>query len=273
MQSYYPRETRQTKAPLPSWVNQQRYAYPHHVKHLELINSYSSTLESHQKYQHYLQLAVSARLKINPSNVEPSFDEKNYADRLIEAKEELDQAEQELLAFSNHLPEERIALHQSGIDRLLPLLEQAKAAEHEYTTQLLNDPSAAKKRLERMVHGYQGLEAEFGSEHLEQLRSLRTAVELIEREIKNHKNDIETIHLLVAQAEQRAKIQAKMDVVLPEFSRACADFSKAWAELEIICDEHQIEFYDELPKIPSSASFSQKVNLNDNPSTLILKWG
>lgn len=265
MLSYY---SSQASTSLPAWVHQQRYSYPHHPRHTALINAFRDAQERHGELIKALQFGYANQQPNNPQWVKSIEETQQQREA---AKKVLDQAQTELEIYVNHSPEVRISLYQDEIKKLTFLLEEARQQQISYTQTLLNDPTASERRLARQVDGDTS-GGEYSPQQLAELRSLKDAVRTIEAKIKSCEDDIETIHNLVAEAEQRAKVQAAMSEAIPAFNSACVEFLRAWKELRNIASEHKILFYDQMPEIPSGATFNQQVNPHDKQSSINLTF-
>lgn len=244
-------------APLPDWVRKQRLDYPHYDKHSELIEAYSKAKKQYDESVEVLQSAYQRRWQ-NPENPQRSESVRQCQQQLESALSALESAEQALRQFNDHTPQQRIELYESEIGELQGELAKAKHLEQNYIQQMLNNPDAAKKRLERMLEGYSGEKAEYSDEQISDLRSHTRKVESIELKILNSQRDIQRIHQLVIQEEHKAQIQATMDAALPKFNKACARLAEAWGELQSLAAEHDIRIVSQHNlQLPTEAKFKQ----------------
>ncbi len=262
---YYSPQARQASTSLPAWVHQQRYSYPHHPRHTALINAFRDAQERHGELIKALQFGYANQQPQWVKSIEETQQQREAA------KKVLDQAQTELEVYINHSPEVRISLYQDEIKKLTSLLEEARQQQVSYTQTLLNDPTASEKRLARQIDGDTS-GSEYSPQQLAELRALKDDVRTIEAKIKSCEDDIGTIYRLVAEAEQRAKVQAAMSEAIPAFNSACVEFLRAWKELRNIASEHEILFYDQMPEIPSGAVFHQQMNPHDKQSILNLTF-
>ena len=152
-------------------------------------------------------------------------------------------------------------------------LAQAQKAQQEHTEAMLNDPDAARKRLERMVNGYSGEKAEYSPEQLSKLRSLKNDVESIELKILTLQRDVERIRQLAAEQESRLQIQAIMDAAIPRFSEACVKFAEAWEELQSLATKHSIHVISPHNlQIPTGAQFKQTNSPHEGRSSIYITF-
>lgn len=244
-------------SPLPSWVYEQKLAYPHHPRHSELIKEYERTKKQHDESVELVQSAYQRKWR-DSENARLLQSVEQCQHHLEEAQKVLASAEEALREFNSHTPQQRICLYEVEIKEWEVQLVEARRAEQEYTKQLLDDPDAAAKRLERMVNGYSGEKVEYSAEQLSKLRSLKNDVESIEAKILSLQRDIQRIYELVSQQECQARIQAMMDVALPKFSGACARLAEAWGELQSLAAEHDIRIVSQHNlQLPTGAKFKQ----------------
>lgn len=254
--------------PLPDWVRKQNLSYPHHRQHSELIEAYSKAKKQYDESVEVLQSAYQRRWQ-DPENPQRSESVKQCQQQVEETKKVLEQAQEALQEFNDHSPEQRIGFYEAEIKEWETQLVEARRAEQEYTEAMLNDPTAARKRLERQVNGYSGAEAEYSSEQLSKLRSLKAEVRSIEVEILNCLRDIQRIHELVAQEERSSQIQAIMDAAVPKFNEACAGLAVALAELQSLAAQHDIRVISEYNlQLPTKAKFKQSNSPIEGDSTI-----
>ena len=259
--------------PLPDWVYKERLSYPIHPHHSELIEEYKKTKKQREESAEVLRSAFERQWK-DPENSRLVEFVKQCQQHLQQAEQALSSAEQTLREFNNHTPQERIDLYEAEIREWETQLAEAQKAEHEYTEAMLNDPDAARKRLERMVNGYSGEKAEYSTEQLSKLRSLRNNVESIELKILNAQRNIERIYELVAQEECKARVQSAMDLAIPKFSEACARLAVAWEELQSLATEHSIRVVSPHNlQIPVGANFKQSNAPHEAPSSIYIVVG
>jgi len=252
----------------PAYSLKQRFAYPHHSQHQMLIEAFIAAEERHGELIKALQFGYANQ---QPNNTQWVKSIEDAQQQRGAAKELLDQAQTELEIYVNHSPEVRISLYQDEIKKLTSLLEEARQQQVSYTQTLLNDPTASERRLARQIDGDTS-GSEYSPQQLAELRALKDDVRTIEAKIKSCEDDIGTIHRLVAEAEQRVKVQAAMSEAIPAFNSACVEFLRAWKELRNIASEHEILFYDQMPEIPSGAIFYQQMNPHDKQSILNLTF-
>lgn len=253
----------------PRWVFDQTLPYPAHPRHSELIRHYDEAYEVHFRALEVLQLAVMAQSK-DSANQQKLSEVSRCQVQVSASREKLAEAEKELRDFNSHTPEQRISLIEEEITRLEEQLLEAHAAESDYTQTLLDDPEANRQKLERLVHGYRGTEAEYSSEQLAKLRVLRGKVRSIEGDILNHQRDIALIRALVIEQENKATLQAAMDEVLPRFAESCIQLSLAWAEVKNIAAKHNVRVYEDI-RIPKQATFRHSDGAY-SPASININW-
>lgn len=250
------------------WVYEQSFPYPHHERHSTLIGQYKEAKQQHDQSLEILQSAFQRKWG-DSQNARLLQSIEQCQERLEETQKALEQAEEALRQFNDHAPRQRIELYESEIREWEIQLAQAQEAQEEYTKQLLNDPDAARKRLELMVNGYSGEKAEYSPEQLGQLRSLKNEVESIELKILNCQRDIERIHQLAAEQEHKAQVQAIMDASVARFAEACVKFSEAWKELQSLADEYSIRVVSPHNlQIPTGAKFKQSNSPHEGTSSI-----
>lgn len=247
---------------LPKWT----INFPHHPRRTELIQQYETARLKYHESIEVLQFSITRQSQLTDSQKAVEID--GCQQRVEVAREELQQAEQQLRNFNDRTPEQRIGLIQLELGDLQVQLLDAHAAEQEYTNQLINDPNLNKRKLERLVFGHTGVEAEYSAEQLNELRLLRGRVQSIQGKIINAQRDVERIRELVAQEQRKAQIQTAMDVALPKFNDACTRFNDAWAELQSVAAEHGIRVVCRALQIPSEATFKQSNNPYEGNSTI-----
>lgn len=254
--------------PLPGWVRKQTLSYPHHPKHSELIEAYSKAKKQYDESVEVLQSAYQRRWQ-DPENPQRSESVKQCQQQVEETKKALEQAQEALREFNDHTPQQRIDLYEAQIKGWETQLVEARRAEQEYTKQLLDDPNAAARRLDRMVNGYSGEKAEYSPEQLGQLGSLKNNVESIEAKILNFQRDIQRIQELVAQEERKSQVQAIMDAAVPKFNEACAALAVALAELQSVAAQHDVRVISEYNlQLPTGAKFKQSNSPIEGDSTI-----
>lgn len=255
-------------SPLPNWMYEQKLAYPPHPKHSELIGVYTEAKKQYDESVEILQSSFQRKWQ-DPENPQKSESANQCQQQQQEFRKALELAEETLRKFNNHTPMERVALYNAEIKEWETQLAEVQRAEREYIKELLDDPNAAAKRLERMVNGYSGEKAEYSPEQLSKLRSLKNDVETVEGQILSLQRDVERIRQLAAEQERKAKIQATMDAALPKFNEACARFVEAWEELQTLADEHGIHIVSpQNLQIPKQAIFRQTNKPHEGASTI-----
>ncbi len=244
--------------PLPAWVYQQRYRYPQHDQHSQLIDAYKKAAEKHAWQVEVLQSAFKRRCqKGYQETVQTAKSLEDCKQQEQEAKEGLNQAVVALQTFNNHTPEERIAVYEAEIAQFEIELMEAHASEHAFTEKMLNDPNAARARLDRMLQGRTGDKAEYSQQDLSELRCLKNVVESLKSKIWKHQRDIQNIRELVSEEERKAAVKAIMDEVLPRFDDACAKFEQALSDLIDAASEHDVRVNAQNLKIPKQAIFRE----------------
>lgn len=248
---------------LPDWVYQEKFNLPAHPKRSELIGQYKEAKQQHDEWVEVLQSKWRDEQPQSPQSV------MQCQQQIEQTRKALEQAEEALRQFNDHTPQERIRLYEVEIKGWETQLVEAQKLEQQYIKDLLDDPDAAKKRLERMVNGHCGTQVEYSSEQLEQLRLLKNDVELIELKILNSQRDIQRIHELVAQQEHKAQIQAIMDAAVPKFNEACAALAVALAELQSVAVEHDVRVISRYNlQLPTGAKFKQSNSPIEGDSTI-----
>lgn len=264
--SYGKANNTMTGSRLPDWIHEETINFPPHQRRTKLVEEYKVARLKHCESIEILQFATTTSQLTDSQKVV----EIEACQRRVElAKQELQQAEEQLWDFNHHTPQQRAELIELQVAELEAELLKVRVLEQEYVSRLVNDPDANKRRLERLVFGHTGLQAEYSAEQLSQLRSFRDRVQSIEGRIVNFQRDIERIRELVAQEQRKAQIQMAMDVVLPKFNDACTRFNDAWAELQSAAAEHSIAISHNL-QIPSEATFKQSNNPYEGNSTINL---
>lgn len=245
---------------LPDWAYEQKFPYPHHPQFRQLAEQYKKAKGRHDESVETLQFAYTRRWE-NPGTPQNPGSINECKRQIEQSEKELHKAEQALKEFVSHEPNQRIALYESEIANLEAQLLNAHAKENEYTTRLLDDPDAAKKRLERLVNGFSGSRAEYSDEQLAELRSLKNNIQSLEGQILNCQRDIQFIIKLASEEERKAEIQTAVNLVITEFDQCCDALTQAMKKLEVIALEHKIRLIKGDLRAPASATFNQGSNV------------
>lgn len=259
MATYSRQLTRNTpsRSCLPDWVH-KGFPFPPHPQQSALIAAHQEAEAQHADAVETVRFAVNRRIE-NPSMQDSEESIKECRKREEEAKKVLSKAERELREFINHTPQQRIKLIEVEIQLLNQQLKDARIAEQKYIEELLNDPRAAKARLDRLIDS--SSDSEFSSEQLQTLRSLRGNIQDLEGRILNHQRDVCLINRLVDEQKHKMLIEEAINPVLMEFNQTCARLAESWAELGAIAGQHGIRLDTTDLRAPSRATFQPGGNV------------
>lgn len=245
---------------LPDWIS-QGFPFPLHPQYKVLLDAYQQAKAQHVEAVGVVQFAVQRRVE-NP-------DVQHSKESLEECRKEeertrkaLSKAERELQNFVDHSPAERIALYEAEVAQLEISLLEAHAEEQKFIEELLSDPNAQRSRLDRIVHGYTGMEAEYTPQQITQLRSLRGNIEETQAAIIGARRNIEDIRRLTLEQQRREEARAAIEPVLTQFNECCNSLLESLKQLDAISSRHGFRLIkpNDL-HIPTSAVFDQAHNL------------